>query len=145
MSILRIGRVAYHDLRTHGELAYPEECCGVLLGRPDSDGWAVIEAVRAQNIRRDSPQNRYEIAPAALIRIIREASARELEVAGFYHSHPDHPAMWSATDLADAHWLGYSYLITQVEVGRALATNAFLLCGEREEDKRFEQQSVEVL
>ena len=53
--------------------------------------------------------------------------------------------MWSATDLADAHWLGYSYLITQVEVGRALATNAFLLCGEREEDKRFEQQSVEVL
>lgn len=145
MSTLRIAPTACDELRAHGELAYPEECCGVLLGRPASDGWDVVQAVRAQNSRRDSPRNRYEIAPAELVKIMREASAAGLEVAGFYHSHPDHAAMWSATDLADAHWLGCFYLIMQVEGGRALATNAFLLCGEREEDKRFEQHVVEVV
>jgi proteasome lid subunit RPN8/RPN11 len=145
MSILKIARSVYDQLRAHSEMAYPEECCGVLLGQPLSDGWDVTRAVRAQNIRRDSPRNRYEIAPAELVGIMRDASAGGLEVAGFYHSHPDHPAMWSATDLANAHWLGCSYLITQVENGQALATNAFLLCGEREEDKRFEPQAVSVL
>ena len=59
------------------------------------------------------------------------------EIVGFYHSHPDHPALWSATDLADAHWPGCSYVIISVENRRAVRTNSFLLLGQ-DEAKRFE-------
>jgi proteasome lid subunit RPN8/RPN11 len=62
---------------------------------------------------------------------------------GFYHSHPDHPARWSATDLAEAHWTGCSYVITSVEEGRAALTNAFLLVGE-EDGKHFDDEVYEV-
>jgi proteasome lid subunit RPN8/RPN11 len=79
-----------------------------------------------------------------LVRIEREARRQGLEIAGFYHSHPDHPAQWSATDLAEAHWLGCSYVITAVERGKAAATNSFLLDGTTEEDKHFEQQVIEI-
>jgi proteasome lid subunit RPN8/RPN11 len=144
MNILRIARSAYEELRAHGVETYPQECCGVLLGRSGPEGWTVERAVRAENTRIDSPRNRYEIAPAELVKIVREASYRGLEIAGFYHSHPDHAANWSETDLAEAHWLGCSYVIAEVAAGRAAATNAFLLCGELEEDKRFERQTIEV-
>jgi proteasome lid subunit RPN8/RPN11 len=63
---------------------------------------------------------------------------------GFYHSHPDHPAMWSTTDFAEAHWTGCSYVITSVEKGTAKVTNSFLLTGTGEEDKRFVDEPVEI-
>ena len=72
-------------------------------------------AVRAGNTRTDSAHNRYHIAPQELINIQRQARERDLDIVGFYHSHPDHPARWSPTDLNEAHWLGCSYVITSVE------------------------------
>ncbi len=144
MSALRLSRTIYQALRAHGEETYPHECCGALLGRPEAGGWQVTAAVRAGNTRTDSAHNRYQIAPAELVRIEREARRQGLEIAGFYHSHPDHPAQWSATDFAEAHWLGCSYVITEVAQGRATITNAFLLAGATEEDKRFEPQSIAI-
>lgn len=144
MSTLRLTRAVYLELRSHGEETYPHECCGVLLGCATSEGWQVESAIRAGNTRTDSAKNRYQIAPAELVKIAREARNRGLEIAGFYHSHPDHPALWSATDFAEAHWLGCSYVITQVANGKAEATNAFLLAGTTEEDKQFILQTVEV-
>jgi len=145
MSILRIKKSVYDNLRSHGEETYPHECCGVLVGSADVRGWAVAYAVRAANIRKDSPQNRYAIDPLELVKILREARVCNLEIAGFYHSHPDHPALWSQTDLAEAHWLGCSYLITEVVDGHAAVTNSFLLSGTREEDKHFVSESIEIL
>jgi proteasome lid subunit RPN8/RPN11 len=66
------------------------------------------------------------------------------DIVGFYHSHPDHPAQWSQTDFAEAHWMGCSYLITSVEKGKAVTTNSFLLTGTSEEDKAFQNEQVEV-
>ncbi|MGA2352384.1 MAG: Mov34/MPN/PAD-1 family protein [Terracidiphilus sp.] len=60
------------------------------------------------------------------------------------HSHPDHPARWSTTDLSEAHWIGCSYVITSVENGHAVLTNSFQLLGP-EENKRFEDEHVEVV
>jgi proteasome lid subunit RPN8/RPN11 len=116
----------------------------VLLGQNSPQGWRVVSAVRAGNTRTDSAHNRYNIAPAELVKIEREARGQGLSIAGFYHSHPDHPAQWSATDLAEAHWLGCSYVITEVAKGKAAATNAFLLAGATEEEKRFEVQTIQV-
>ena len=67
-----------------------------------------------------------------------------MSIAGFYHSHPDHPAQWSQTDLAEAHWLGCSYVITAVAKGVAAQTNSFRLAGDTEENKRFELEQIEV-
>ena len=65
--------------------------------------------------------NRYQIAPQELVKIQRLGRERGLDIVGFYHSHPDHPAQWSTTDFAEAHWLGCSYVITAVEEGRGAA------------------------
>ena len=75
----------------------------------------------------DSPRNRYEIAPDELVRIVVEARNRGLEIAGLSHSHPDHPAQPSTTDLAEAYWPGCSYVITEVAQGKAELTRAFQL------------------
>jgi proteasome lid subunit RPN8/RPN11 len=143
--MLRISQSAYASLRRHGEETYPHECCGVLLGRMDGTNRVVETVVRCTNMRVDSPQNRYDIDPRELVRVQREGRERGLDIVGFYHSHPDHPARWSETDLAEAHWLGCSYVITSVERGKATTTNSFALVGTLEEDKRLVDEPIEVL
>jgi proteasome lid subunit RPN8/RPN11 len=144
MSVLRIARPVYDALRAHGEETYPCECCGALLGHPIADGWRVEDAVKAGNARTDSAHNSYQIAPGEVVKIERGARSKGLSIAGFYHSHPDHPAQWSPTDFAEAHWVGCSYVITAVATGRATVTNSFLLAGATEENKRFEQETIEI-
>jgi proteasome lid subunit RPN8/RPN11 len=144
MSILRLTQATYNAIRAHGEETYPYECCGALLGKSTPEGWRVESAVRAGNTRTDSARNRYNISPAELVKIEREARSLGLGIAGFYHSHPDHPAMWSSTDFAEAHWLGCSYVITAVANGNATVTNSFSLAGATEEDKRFEQETIQL-
>lgn len=143
--MLQITRAIYGAIRAHGEETYPHECCGALLGKPTADGWRIEVSVKAGNVRTDSAHNRYQIAPAELVKIEREARKMGLTIGGFYHSHPDHPAQWSPTDIAEAHWLGCSYVITAVEKGKATVTNSFLLAGATEEDKRFEQETIDVI
>ena len=107
-------------------------------------GNEVVELMRAGNTRTDSAHNRYHIAPQDLIKAQREGRAKGLDIVGFYHSHPDHPAQWSSTDFAEAHWYGCSYVITAVAQGKAAITNSFLLTGTTEENKRFEAEVVTV-
>jgi proteasome lid subunit RPN8/RPN11 len=142
--VLRLGKSDYEAIRAHGEETYPHECCGVLLGHATDDGNSVSEIARAGNTRTDSAHNRYNISPQELVKIQRQAREKELDIVGFYHSHPDHPARWSPTDFAEAHWMGCSYVITSVEKGKAVLTNSFLLTGTGEEDKKFEDEAVEV-
>ena len=144
MSTLRLPQAVYDQVRAHGQQTYPHECCGALLGLPTPGGWQVHSAIAAGNTRTDSAHNRYHIAPLELVRIEREARRQGLDIAGFYHSHPDNPAQWSNTDFAEAHWLGCSYVITEVAHGKAAVTNSFLLAGVTEEDKWFELQTIVV-
>src|SRR5947209_20322973 len=112
MRTLKFSRKEYNAIRTHGEETYPHECCGVLLGRCENDGTKVVTSTaRCGNTRTDSAHNRYNIAPRELVRIQRGGRERGGEVVGFYHSHPDHPAQWSAADHAEAHWVGCSFVI----------------------------------
>ena len=149
--MLRIQFADYEALRTHGEETYPNECCGVLLGKniaAEGNSAAAInhvqQIVRAGNTRTDSAHNRYNIAPQELVKIQRQARGLGLDIVGFYHSHPDHPAQWSKTDFAEAHWLGCSYIITSVEQGKAITTNSFLLLGTAEDDKKFEDEAIQI-
>jgi proteasome lid subunit RPN8/RPN11 len=149
--MLRIEYADYEALRVHGEETYPNECCGVLLGKSiagEDNGAAAVnhvqQTVRAGNTRTDSAHNRYNIAPQELVKIQRQARGLGLDIVGFYHSHPDHPAQWSPTDFAEAHWLGCSYIITAVEQGKAALTNSFLLSGISEDDKNFEDEAIQI-
>jgi proteasome lid subunit RPN8/RPN11 len=144
--MLRIDYADYEALRAHGEETYPHECCGVLLGKSEPGiGNLVQQIVRAGNTRTDSAHNRYHIAPIELVKIQRQARGLGLDIVGFYHSHPDHPAQWSPTDFAEAHWMGCSYIITSVAEGKADLTNSFLLQGTGEDDKQFLDESIEIM
>jgi proteasome lid subunit RPN8/RPN11 len=142
--MLKLTTAIYEAIRAHGEETYPYECCGVLLGHSADDVNLVESSVRAGNTRTDSAHNRYHIAPQELVKIQREARGSGWDIVGFYHSHPDHPAQWSMTDFAEAHWLGCSYVITAVANGAAQQTNSFLLTGSSEEDKAFVHEAIEV-
>ncbi len=142
--MLTISQPEFEAIRRHGEETYPHECCGALLGKISGEERLVEFTVRCGNTRTDSPRNRYHIAPQELVRIQRQAREHGVDIVGFYHSHPDHPAQPSSTDLAEAHWIGCSYVITSVDKGVANITNSFALNGSTEEDKRFEPEGVYV-
>jgi len=143
--MLKISQKEYAALRQHGEETYPHECCGVLLGKMEGEDRVVTSGARCGNTRVDSPQNRYHIDPRELVRIQREGRERGEDIIGFYHSHPDHPAQWSQTDHAEAHWLGCSYVITSVEKGKAAVTNSFELTGSDENDKKLVDEKIEIV
>ena len=145
--MLKIPDAVFQQIRRHGEETYPHECCGVLLGQVDLDQneRRVSLAIRCGNTRTDSAHNRYHIDPKELIAAQKTARERGEDIVGFYHSHPDHPAQWSQTDFAEAHWIGCSYVITSVAKGKAETTNSFLLDGTTEENKEFVDEKIEAL
>lgn len=120
---MRITLTALDDIRAHGAEGYPHEICGFMLG-PRGERTAT-EARRARNIVVERARDRYEIDPRDHIRIQREADAEGLDIVGYYHSHPDHPAQASRFDTERA-WAGYVYLIVSVVNGEPVDANGFL-------------------
>jgi proteasome lid subunit RPN8/RPN11 len=115
-------------IREHGIETYPYECCGALLGT-DYDGLAndpnqesrkvsreVLSLFPLVNRRDDSPRNRFAVTADDVREAEKAASAKGLEVIGWYHSHPDHPAKPSDFD-RDHAWPWYSYIIVSVHTG----------------------------
>ena len=137
--MLRISAANVAVIRQHAEESYPFECCGILVGRFEGDHRDVEYVVLCTNAA-DSLPNVYAIDSRELIRAQREARECELEIVGFYHSHPDHPPQPSLTDLEQAHWIGCSYVIASVSASGIGDTKSFLLDGRLEEDKHFEEE-----
>lgn len=99
--MIRLPAAARRALVAHCRAAYPEEACGLLLGRRDGEGFVVTRAVESANLAAD-PRHRFEVDPALRLRLQRAARAGDAAVIGHYHSHPDGAARPSATDLAEA-------------------------------------------
>ena len=121
---VRISGALVEEIRRAGERAYPAECCGVLGGRVN-ELKEVLQLAPVVNRRTDDP-HRYLISPDDLLRITRELRRSDLEVLGYYHSHPDHPAEPSAFDSEHA-WPWYSYVIVRVDRGRAGEMTSWVL------------------
>ena len=136
---LRLSASLVDEIRREGERAYPAECCGVLAGYP-GEVKEVLKLVPMTNQRTDDP-HRYLIAPDDLRRIEAELRSSGLEVLGYYHSHPDHPAAPSAFDTAQA-WPWYSYIIVQVDRARASELTSWVLDDDR---SAMSPESVDVL
>ena len=153
---LTIGQQHIEVIRQHGAKDYPSECCGILLGHADGDRKEVTEVVPLENLRRDperaqallpleaprseSERNRFLIDPRDQIRVEKDARARGLEVLGYYHSHPDHPARPSNYD-RDHAWPWYSYVIIGVERGEPKELNSWVLSDDR---STFDQEPVQL-
>ena len=120
---MKIRRSAFEAIQAHGAEGYPDEICGIMLG-PQGDR-TVTEVRRARNIIVERSRDRYEIDPLDHIRIQREADAAGLDIIGYYHSHPDHPARASMFDTERA-WAGYVYVIVSIENGKPVDANAFV-------------------
>jgi proteasome lid subunit RPN8/RPN11 len=136
---LRLSGALAEEIRREGELAYPAECCGVLAGRVGKFK-EVVRVVPVVNRRTDDPR-RYLIAPDDLLRITLELRGSALDVLGYYHSHPDHPAAPSEFDSQNA-WPWYSYIIVRVEQGRAAELTSWVL---EEDCSAMHPESLEVL
>ena len=114
---------------------YPEEKCGLLLGRTNAEvTW--IEQIREARNMDSNPRKRYNVHPDDILRAEDRARELGLDVVGIWHSHPDHPAVPSATDLESA-WTGYSYVIVSVSGGEPDALRSWRLL-----DGRFVEERI---
>lgn len=138
---IRIAESVAEEIRRHGEEAYPAECCGVLAGRIGGDGLKeVVRLAPAVNRRTDDP-HRYLIAPDDLRGLEARLRSEGLEIVGYYHSHPDHPAAPSEFD-ADHAWPWYSYIIVRVDGGRGADLASWVL---DDDQPRMHPEPLEVL
>jgi len=140
-------------IRSHGAATYPHECCGALLGR---DSNAVLENDRGKdsltpsreilelfplvNRRDDSPRNRFSVTAEDVLTAEKAARAQGLEVVGWYHSHPDHPARPSDFD-RDHAWPWYSYIIVSVQNGAPQDMTSWRL---NEDRAQFSPEGIEI-
>ena len=122
----------------HLEAGYPDEACGILLGRAHAAGAVVDEVILVANAREESRHNRYVIPPSEVLAAQKRARALGGDIVGYFHSHPDHPAQPSEFDREHA-WPGSSYLIVAVRQGQAEDVRSWRLSDDRE---RFFEETV---
>lgn len=108
----RLEPGALATLRAAAEKGYPHEVCGILLGSLGAEP-TVSEAHPVPNINAERSRDRYLLDPAVQLKLEKEARSRGLEVVGYFHSHPDHPALASQTD-NELSWESTLYLIQAV-------------------------------
>jgi len=128
------------EIRRHGERDYPFECCGLLIGRYDGDGCKfVVETYAISNAREEeAKRNRFLIRPEEFMRGEKYARECNLDVVGFYHSHPDDHPIPSQYDLEHA-WPIYSYIVVAVTKGKAAGLRSW----EMEQDRsKFNEERI---
>lgn len=138
--MITIGDDHLDGIRRHGEADFPHECCGLLIGKLGEGGKKTVEAIfPISNAREEAAKrNRFLITPQELMRGEKHARSLGLDVVGFYHSHPDHPAVPSQFDLDHA-WPVYSYIIVSVQSGRAEDLFSYELRSDR---SRFDPEVI---
>jgi proteasome lid subunit RPN8/RPN11 len=119
------------EIRAHGAEAYPDECCGALIAVQG----AIVEAFRLPNTTSAGARRRFRIGPSDYRQAEARAAERHGTLAGFYHSHPDHPARPSQHDLDHA-WPNLMYVIVSVNAGSAGDMTAWQL---RDDRSAFDQ------
>jgi proteasome lid subunit RPN8/RPN11 len=136
----------------HAESIYPEECCGVMIGKR-KESKTVVEIIPTENAwnretANDFPSSdvshgrrrRYSISPREMLQLQKSSREKNLDIIGIFHSHPDYPAIPSEFDRSCA-WQEYSYIIVSVIKGRAADINSWVL----DDDSMFVEEEVRVM
>jgi proteasome lid subunit RPN8/RPN11 len=142
------------SISAHAEGIYPEECCGILLGKIAKFDRTVVEVIPTVNawvadrVDNSNPSNelnrskhsRYTIAPLAIFQAQKRGRDLDLEIIGFFHSHPDYPAIPSSCD-RDQAWEVYSYPIVSVLQGQVSEIKSWVLDG----DRLFQPEQIQIV
>jgi len=128
--VIEVARAPLDAICLHGHEAYPEECCGALLGQVEGGKTRVTRIERTVNSRQEERRHRFRITPEEYSRVERLAEADGLSLLGFYHSHPDHPAVPSTYDREHALPF-FHYLVLEVASGRAGGLTCWVLSEDR--------------
>ena len=140
--MLKLTREIEEKIRQAGAAAYPNECCGILFGSEEADGGHTVKALKSiENARESGEQyHRFLITAEDMMQAELEARKLGLEIVGFYHSHPDHPAQPSDYD-RDHALPFYSYIILRVAQGRPELMTSWQLRLSRE---AFDSEELEI-
>ncbi|RJP75146.1 MAG: M67 family peptidase [Candidatus Abyssobacteria bacterium SURF_17] len=123
--MLNIPKRVLDDIYEHARETYPEECCGILVGRDAGKDRFITESHRAENMSKERRHERYLVDERKLIEVIKSVRGSQVDVVGFYHSHPDYPSRPSGFDTESAAWPGYSYLIVSVEADKVVSAQSW--------------------
>jgi len=138
--MIKIKNLHMDEIRKYSEVEYPNECCGILMGKFESDKSKTIEHILPISNARDEEHkhNRFLITPEEMMKAEMFAHKNKFDILGFYHSHPDHPAAPSDYDLEFA-WPVYSYIIVSVNKGKAENTTSWEL---KEDRSKFISENI---
>jgi proteasome lid subunit RPN8/RPN11 len=135
--MIEIDLAPWEQMVAHAEATYPNECCGVMLGKIDGADKSVCIAMPMENVSAGSQAARYELRPEDLLKADREARKHQMDLIGIYHSHPDCDAYFSETDLKNScPW--YSFVVISVQNGRFDHANCWLPNAEQTAAEREE-------
>ena len=138
---VEITREQEAAIRAHGEAGFPNEICGVLLGREAGGHKTVTRLLPIENqFESDEQYHRFLITPQDMLRAERSARAEGVSVVGFYHSHPEAEAIASNYD-RDHAWPWYTYIIVSVKRHRADELRSWTL---RDDRSAFDEEAVTV-
>ena len=137
--LLSISKELAERIRAHGAETYPHECCGALLGR-DNEPREILGLFPLINRRDDSPRNRFSVTAQDVLDAEKSARQQGLDVVGWYHSHPDHPARPSEYD-RDHAWPWYSYVIVSVAQGQPQDMTSWRLNDDRQQ---FSPEGIQI-
>lgn len=133
-----LAEAAVSAIRAHGAAAYPQECCGALIGSEAPAVHDVREAWPLDNVAAAARERRFTISAEDYRRAEARAAERGSALLGFYHSHPDAPARPSSEDLAQA-WPNLDYIIVSVQQGRPAEISCWRLRADR---SRFDREDL---
>ena len=141
MTTIHITKKIEKMFKSHGEVDYPHECCGFILGHFKKDESFGVEYVAADNVKEGNKERRFLIDPQAYQKAEDEADNKGLSVISIVHSHPDHPHEPSDFD-RDHAWPGFSYIIISVQKGTAVSYRSWQLNHDR---KKFIKENIQIL
>jgi len=123
--MIRIEREPWEVMVAHARQAYPNECCGAMLGFIQDDEKIVREVLPLENAFSGPQAARYELRPEDLLAADKAARERKMDLIGIYHSHPDCDAYFSQTDLKNScPW--YSFVVLSIQKGEFDHANSWL-------------------
>ncbi len=139
----RFQAEALQEMQHIAEKGYPDEICGLLVGKATKDGWEVESVRQVENLNKERSADRFELDPAGFQQVDKELRGTGQEIIGVFHSHPDCPARPSPTDLSSA-WEGFIYPIVAVVEGKVAEVNCWTLTDDVSLGGRFHKLNHQV-
>ncbi|PHS79456.1 MAG: hypothetical protein COB59_01840 [Rhodospirillaceae bacterium] len=128
MAIITISTDQLADIQGHGEQAYPQECCGLLVGHEQAPGFFIVTRIApSPNMSKHNTKDSFEVDAQVRFDVMRALENTSDDIIGHYHSHPDHPAKPSETDMDMAYEGQFIWLITAINKAQAMETKAWRL------------------